>query len=133
MTIYKDFSQLVSGIITHVARTKDTIVCEDGPKDLLIGFRVSGDPIPFLSGDIPKCGTVEYKNFVDRERALRRAFFEKPLIWCISLSDIRRFVLSDEVENSSFRHYICGTESRKKMAEAFSKGERIWERKTPLV
>ena len=121
MTIYPDFFTMADAILAHVASTHDQIVCCDSPRCLLIGFCTQNDGEFSFEGD--------FENDTQRDFAL---FNADPNIFAVRLSSCKSRAGSEgltDSEEEAWINYIRMTEGRHAMAEAFSRGERLWQRR----
>ncbi len=117
--IYHDFFQMTDAILAHVAATGDSIMPCDSPRCLLIGFcsdKMPPDEAPPDGPDDPML--AEY-----------RRFHENPYVFAVRLVSCKTRAgvegLTDS-EHEAWSNYMRTTEGRRLMAEAFSRGERLW-------
>lgn len=115
--IYPNFFWMADAILAHVAATGDKILPLDSPVCRLIGFcsdkLIPDDPGP--DGSVPG----EYARFHDH-----------PYIFAVTLTACRARNGTDTLsasEHEAWGNYMRTAEGRRLMAEAFSRGERLWQ------
>lgn len=115
--IYPDFFAMADAILAHVAATGDKILCCDSPRCLLIGFAAQNDhEVLAEQSDDPTM--VEFAMFRD-----------SPDLFAVRLTHCKARAgtggLTDS-EQEAWSNYMRTAEGRRLMAEAFSRGERLW-------
>jgi len=118
--IYPDFFQMADAILAHVAATGDKILCLDSPRCLLIGFGTENVGLLAAGASLHE----------------ELAYFEsQPGLFAVRLTSCKRRAGTDgltDSEQEAWSNYMRTTEDRRLMAEAFSRGERLWSHRDTI-